>query len=94
MGIQMLNPAGTVMKALVARVPGLESLSGKRVGYLFNRHGTATAFWEALEQGVEKSLHPAAVCRVYKENTWAPAAHADVEKLVRETDYTLIGVGA
>jgi len=94
LGIQMLNPTGTVMKARVASVRGLESLSGKRVGYLFNQHGTATAFWKTLEQGVEKTFHPAAVCRLYKENTWAPAAQSDVDRLVRDTDYALVGVGA
>ena len=52
------------------------------------------AFWQGLEAEVEQRFKPASMHRVYKENTWAPAPKADVEKLIEETDYVLVGLGA
>lgn len=72
----------------------LGSLKGRRVGYIFNQHVSALSFWKALEQEIEKNLHPSAVHRLYKTNTWAPASRAEVEQLMRQTDYALVGVGA
>lgn len=34
------------------------------------------------------------IFRVYKSNTWAPAPRADALKVLEETDYVLVGVGA
>jgi hypothetical protein len=48
----------------------------------------------SLEAEVEQRFKPASMHRVYKENTWAPAPKADVEKLIEETDYVLVGLGA
>ena len=72
----------------------LESLQGKKVGYIFNQHNSALTFWKTLEQQIDKELNPSAVHRVYKTNTWASAPRADVERLMGQTDYALIGVGA
>jgi hypothetical protein len=72
----------------------LETLRGRRVGYVFNQHNSVLTFWKTLEQEVEKSLAPPESHRVYKTNTWAPAAKADIDELVRNTDYALVGVGA
>ena len=94
MGVLMMNPTGIVMKPHLQKVHGLDTLQGKKVGYIFNQHSTASAFWKTLEKAVETKFGPVAVCRVYKENTWAPAARTEVDKLVRETDYALVGVGA
>ena len=72
----------------------LASLKGRKVGYIFNQHISALSFWKALEEQIEKHLHPHTVHRLYKTNTWAPAPKAEVEQLIRQTDYALVGVGA
>jgi hypothetical protein len=94
MSILLLDPTGCVAKAgrQEQRSPG--DLRGKRVGYLFNQHKSALTFWRALEQEIERTLAPAAVVRAYKENTWAPAPKTDVTRLMKETDYALVGLGA
>ena len=72
----------------------LDSLRGKKVGYIFNQHYSALTFWKTLEQEIDRELNPSAVHRVYKTNTFAPAHQAEVEQLIRRTDYALVGVGA
>ncbi len=94
MSIQLFDPVGEieVVKAKPLRV--LETLGGKRVGYIFNQHVSALAFWKALEREVEARLNPSAVHRVYKTNTWASAPKAEVDHLIEKSDYALVGVGA
>ena len=94
MSIQLFDPVGVVDLAQAKDQRILESLTGKRVGCIFNQHVSSLAFWKALESEIEATLNPASVHRVYKANTWAPAPKADVERLIRETDYALVGVGA
>ena len=94
MSILLLDPTGEVALTKPQDEKVLEVLTGKRVGYIFNQHGSAQDFWKALEEGVARKFRPSAVQRVYKENTWAPASIAEVDKLAQETDYALIGVGA
>ena len=72
----------------------LDSLNGRKAGFIFNQHASGLAFWKGLEAEVEQRFKPASMHRVYKENTWAPAPKADVEKLIEETDYVLVGLGA
>ena len=72
----------------------LDTLKGKRVGYIFNQHISALGFWKALEKEVGAVLSPASVHPIYKPNTWAQAPKVDTDKMVAETDYTLVGVGA
>ena len=94
MSIQLYDPVGDV--EVVHRKPlrALETLKGKRVGYIFNQHVSALAFWKALERETEARLNPSSVHRVYKTNTWASAPKAEVDRLIGETDYALVGVGA
>lgn len=94
MSILLFDPTGNVAGAQQQTERPLDTLEGKKVGYIFNQHASAGEFWKALEREVDRTLNPAAVHRVYKENTWAPAAGAKVDRLVRETDYALVGVGA
>lgn len=94
MTIFLLDPTGDVAKAQPEQGNKLDTLEGKKVGYIFNQHATCLAFWKTLEQEVETRLHPSATHRIYKENTWAPAARKEVERLVADTDYILVGVGA
>jgi hypothetical protein len=94
MTIQMFDPVGDV--EIVQRKPTrvLETLNGRRVGCVFNQHVSAIAFWKAMEGEVERTLAPARIHRVYKANTWAPAPRVDANRVLEETDYVLVGVGA
>ncbi len=94
MSIMLLDPRGAVAKFDRKQEKILEVLNGKRVGYVFNMHKSAAGFWKTLEHEIGNSLKPAGVQRIYKENTWAPAPKAEIDKLVRESDYALVGVGA
>jgi hypothetical protein len=94
MTIELFDPVGEV--EAVAQKPQrvIETLNGKRVGCIFNQHVSALAFWDALEKEIGATLRPASVTRVYKTNTWAPAPRVDANRLLAETDYALVGVGA
>jgi hypothetical protein len=94
MTIQLFDPVGDIeeVKANPQRV--LETLNGKRVGCIFNQHVSALSFWQALEEEIGKTLNPASMTRVYKTNTWAPAPRVDALRLIEETDFALVGVGA
>ena len=94
MSIQLFDPVGVVDQPQAKEERVLESLAGKRAGCIFNQHVSALAFWRALEGELEATLNPATMHRVYKANTWAPAPKAEVERLIREIDYAIIGVGA
>ena len=72
----------------------LGDLAGKKVGYIFNQHKSALTFWRTLEQEVEKTYGWSDAHRVYKTNTWASAPKAELEELVGNSDYALVGVGA
>lgn len=94
MSILLFDPTGNIAQHSQPKEHLLDTLNGKKVGYIFNQHASAGAFWQALEREVDRTLHPSAVHRIYKENTWAPAAKSTVDQLVLETDYALVGVGA
>jgi len=94
MTIRMLDPTGSVAQVERRAEIALKDLKGKRVGYIFNQHKSGLAFWAELEAEIGRKYQPASVYRIYKENTWAPAPRAEVDKLVAETDYTLIGLAA
>lgn len=94
MTIVVFDPVGEIETLQRKAETALNELKGKRIGYIFNQHTSALAFWKAFEAEVEATLCPSSVHRVYKSNTWAQAPGADIERLVAETDYALIGVGA
>ena len=94
MTIELFDPVGEVETAQQQPQRLLESLTGKRVGCVFNQHVSAQAFWKAMEAEIGDTLNPSNVTRVYKSNTWAPAPKADAQRLVGEADYVLVGVGA
>ena len=72
----------------------LGNLEGKKVGYVFNQHKSAQTFWTTLEQEVAKRYGWSDAHRVYKTNTWASAPKAELDALVANSDYALVGVGA
>jgi len=94
MAIQLFDPVGEVELVQRERQRALASLEGKRVGCVFNQHVSSLAFWKAMEGEIAKTLQPAKISRVYKSNTWAPAPRVDALRLLDESDYVLVGVGA
>ena len=94
MSIILVNPVGDVELQVVASVPVLDSLKGKTIGYVFIQHVSVLVFWKHLERVVEERLEPKRVVKVYKSNTWAPAAKSDIEMVAGTTDFTIVGVGA
>jgi len=94
MTIQLLDPTGALAISQRKAETVLETLSGRKAGFIFNQHASGLAFWKGLEAEVERRFKPASMHRVYKENTWAPAPKGDVDKLIGETDYVLVGLGA
>ena len=94
MGILLFDPVGDIEVPERVEEKILDTLKGKAVGYVFNQHASSLVFWKYLEQNVENALDPSNVLRVYKPNTWAPAPKEEIERVIRETDYALVGVGA
>jgi len=94
MGILLFDPVGDIEVPENVEEKNLDTLKGKAVGYVFNQHVSSLIFWKHLEQNVEKTFEPSSVLRVYKSNTWAPAPKAEIERVIRETDYAVVGVGA
>ena len=94
MSIVIYNPVCKVETVHARAANQIGSLLQKRIGLVFNQHSSVVAFWNALEREVEKQLQPAALQRLYKTNTWAPAPAAEMENLIRQTDFALVGVGA
>ena len=94
MSILIFDPSGNVAKTEQRKTRVLQSIEGKRAGFVFNQHASAIAFWAALEQQVDRRFSPSSVHRVYKANTWSSAPVEDLEELVRQTDYAVVGVGA
>ncbi|MDB5812547.1 MAG: hypothetical protein JWN94_4669 [Betaproteobacteria bacterium] len=92
--IELFDPVGEIEEVKVKPQRVLETLNGKRVGCIFNQHVSALSFWEGLEEEIGKTLNPSSVKRVYKTNTWAPAPREDALKLLEESDFALVGVGA
>lgn len=94
MTIELFDPVGEVEAITQKPQRVIETLNGRRVGCIFNQHVSAIAFWQALESEIGKTLRPASVLRVYKVNTWAPAPRAEADRVLAQTDYALVGVGA
>lgn len=94
MTIELFDPVGDIEQVAAKPQRVLETLNGKRVGLIFNQHVSALSFWQALETEIGSTLKPSSMHRVYKTNTWAPAPRADALKLIEETDFALVGVGA
>jgi hypothetical protein len=94
MTIRILDPVGEVERPEKCTEQPLEHVERKRIGYIFNQHTSALAFWKAFETEVGQKLSPVSTHRLYKTNTWAQAPASEIQKLIEETDFALIGVGA
>jgi len=94
MAITLYDPVGDVQIPEASPDQYLESLKGKRVGYVFNQHSTGLLFWKHLEQEVKARLAPSGEAKIYKDNTWRPAPQAEMDALLKKIDYALVGIGA
>ena len=71
----------------------LESLQGTRMGLLWSQHASSENFWPVFERIAQMTFHPASVLRLYKDSTWNVATADQIESLVNQTDFVLVGVG-
>ena len=94
MAITLYDPVADVQTAEASPDQYLESLKGKRVGYVFNQHSTALLFWKNLEQEVRGRLAPSGEAKIYKEKTWRQAPDDEMNALLKKIDYAVVGVGA
>ncbi len=94
MSLRLFDPVGDIELPERAAETALDTLKGKAVGYVFNQHISSIVFWKHLEENVVSSLEPSQVLKVYKPSHTKPAAQDEIERVVRETDYSLVGVGA
>ena len=94
MSIEFFDPVGEPQRTTAGAARKLESLGGRRAGYVFNQHVSALTFWEALEKAVAALHAPSHVQRIYKPAHSVTATRADLERLSAATDYALVGVGA
>jgi hypothetical protein len=94
MAITLYDPVADVQTEAGSPDQYLETLKGKRVGYVFNQHSTGLLFWKYLEQKVQGHFAPSAETRIYKDNTWRPAPEDQMGALLKKIDYALVGIGA
>ena len=94
MSLRLFDPVGDIDLPHLAEEKALDTLKGKAVGYIFNQHISSIVFWKHLEESVESALEPSSTVKVYKPSHTMPAAQDEIERVVRETDFALVGVGA
>jgi hypothetical protein len=94
MSIRLYDPVGEVGPISTVAPSRLDALQAGRVGYVFNHHPAAEAVWQSLEANIGKLLNPRALARIDKDNVAISVPRPDLERLARETDYVLVGVGA
>ena len=94
MTIQIFSPVGQpeIVRRHAPRTLG--RIAGAKIGYVFNQHTSALSFWRSLEAAIGEQHGPPAAHRLYKTNTWAPAPKDEIARLISETDYAVVGVGA
>jgi len=72
----------------------LEALDKLRVALVWSGHAATTKFWPVLEHAIGDRFQPREVRRFYKPSTWNAASAKEIEEIVREADYAIVGVGA
>lgn len=93
-GFMIVSPIGYARVEPHAERKRLGSVTGKRVGFIWNQYPTTATFWPHLERAFESIVQPSAVHRAYKKNTWMPLDSAIFGELASKTDYLVVGVGA
>jgi hypothetical protein len=93
--MKVFDPVAAVAKPPEARPRRiLETLRGKRLGFIWDQHVSSVEFWPSVEKVIERMYQPSAVYRLYKQSTWNAATPAELEELGRKVDYVIVGVGA
>ena len=92
--IELVSPRGRAPEA--ARTVGkrLDTLAGKRVGFIWNQYPATRGFWPHLEREIEAQAGAGGVERAYKSNTWMPLEAPRFSELATAVDCLVIGVGA
>lgn len=94
MSIRLYDPVGEIGPISTVSPSRLDALQAGRVGYVFNHHPAAESVWQSLEANIGRLLNPRALSRIDKDNVAISVPRPDLERLARETDYVLVGVGA
>ena len=92
--IELISPIGHPRIEAQAKRKTLDTLAGRRLGFIWNQYPATRHFWPQLERAVEDACRPAAVQRAYKSNTWTPLDPAQFGAPAADIDYLVIGVGA
>jgi hypothetical protein len=92
--IELISPRGRAPEA--ARTSGrrLDTLAGRRLGFIWNQYPATRGFWPHLEREIEAQADAVRVERAYKSNTWMPLEAPRFLELATAVDCLVIGVGA
>ena len=92
--LQAYSPIGFPAAGVNKARRNLDSLHGKKIGFLWNQYNTTQRFWPRFEEAVVARNEPGAVLRAYKENTWTPLAGDKLREFLLGIDCAVVGVGA
>jgi len=92
--IELISPLGRVPEAAHDTRQRLDTLAGKRVGFIWNQYPATRGFWPHLEREIEAQALAGRVERAYKSNTWMPLEAQRFSELATAVDCLVIGVGA
>ena len=92
--IELVSPLGRVPEAAHNTCKRLDTIAGKRVGFIWNQYPATRGFWPHLEREIEAQARAGRVERAYKSNTWMPLEAPRFSELATAVDCLVIGVGA
>lgn len=92
--IELISPRGRAPEAARTTRKRLDTLAGKRLGFIWNQYPATRGFWPHLEREIEAQAGAGRVERAYKSNTWMPLEPSRFSELATEVDCLVIGVGA
>lgn len=92
--IELISPLGHPRIEEQALRRRLGTVTGRRLGFIWNQYQTTRNFWPRLERAVEEVCKPQEVKRAYKENTWTPLEKSRFAELAAGVDALVVGVGA
>lgn len=92
--IELISPLGHPRIEEQAPRRRLGTVTGRRLGFIWNQYQTTRNFWPRLERAVEEVCKPQEVKRAYKENTWTPLEKSRLAELAAGVDALVVGVGA
>ena len=92
--IELISPRGRMPEAAPTTRKRLDTVAGKRVGFIWNQYPATRGFWPHLEREIEAQAGAGRVERAYKSNTWMPLEAPRFSELAAAVDCLVIGVGA